>query len=117
MTAKADMTKGAGAVTERSVTGFDLSNPPLRHPVNRMLPPPQAEEEHVANAAGANPAEPPVETPRLHDYLGRKLDNASYLLGFARSIIEGLTGGLPPSDATLSEFKREYDAHFKLKHR
>ncbi len=48
----------------------------------------------------------------LHDHLGQKLDEASYLLGFARSIIESLTGGLPPSDATLMCFKREYDAHF-----
>lgn len=49
---------------------------------------------------------------RLHEHLGAKLDDASYLLGFAYSIIEGLTGGLPASDATIAEFRRGYDGYF-----
>ena len=69
-------------------------------------------------AAGGNGADDHgAGNDRLHVFLGKKLDDASYLLGFAASIIEGLTGGLPPSDATLAEFKRDYKAHFGVKRR
>ena len=56
----------------------------------------------------------PTAQHRLHCHLGRKLDEASFLLGFARSIIENMTGGLPPSADTIAEFKRGYDAYFRL---
>lgn len=51
-------------------------------------------------------------TDTLAKHLGEKLDSASYLLGFARSIIEGFRGGLPASEKTIAQFNREYDAHF-----
>ena len=63
---------------------------------------------------GFNPGETEGATS-LHAHLGKKLDDATYLLGFAWSIIDGLNGGIPASDKTIAEFHREYNAHFDPK--